>query len=350
MTYNSPKEFAEIIKKELYQYSAEPEDLELRKAAVQRQYADEIKNSAFEIDQQYNSVNTGFQEVIDLIIEEFFSILPDQVVTNFKTHFYFTTIENRTINASVRRSSDHQYFGIFINSALINLLTKLGKLDQAVTNPECIVFCNRFPDSKPSVEEIKLMRNEMYQYFTTEKMAFGPYLIIKGIEQQSHFNKLNIQEKLIIFHEIGHFLNGDLFKGKEVQAVKKGFANISHQREFHADLVGFGLLLMLEKKDGTLILERRLDILFAIIALFDVMYGLQGVETDSYPHPLDRLMFLIENFYGAQFAEIVHKTYSDGNEFQKLMPDVCPPIDSVENTVEDYINQALVEAFNESSW
>lgn len=350
MTYNTPKEFAEIIKKELYQYSAEPEDLELRKAAVQGQYAEEIKNSAFEIDQQYDSVNTGFQQVIDLIIEEFFSILPDQVVTNFKTHFYFTTIENRTINASVRRSSDLQYFGIFINSALINLLTKLGKLDQAVTNPECIVFCNRFPDSKPGIEEIKMMRNEMYQYFTTEKMAFGPYLIIKGIEQQSHFNKLNIQEKLIIFHEIGHFLNGDLFKGREVQAVKKGFANISHQREFHADLVGFGLLLMLEKKNGTLILERRLDILFAIIALFDVMYGLQGVETDSYPHPLDRLMFLIENFYGAQFAKIVHKTYADGNEFQKLMPDVCPPIDSVENTVEDYINQALVEAFNKSSW
>lgn len=338
MPYSTPKEFAEYIKKKEYQYEMDPEDIEIRQNALRKHYgADNQK--------EYDEINTKFQEVIDNIVEECLSIMPEQIQLKFKDHVYFSTIDNRIIRASIRKAPEKPLLAILINSSLIALLTKLGKLDAALHNPNCLVFCSRFPDTIPTREEIKSMRNEMYSYFIGEKMHHGPFLIIKGNEAQAHFAKLDIQEKFILLHEIGHLLNGDLSKNNN-KKLSPSFSNISHQREILADLVGFGLLILMEKKRGDVSIERRLQIMFALINLFDVMNGLQSKETEGYPLPLNRMNAIIEYYYGVEIADIVEQTYYDKKAILKLLPNNCPTIQSHEDEMEIYIKKSLDCAFD----
>lgn len=342
MNYSTPKEFADYIRKREYQYEQEPEDLETRKKVLEEVYKDHIKEFNYKIHQEFDALNTKYQRVIDEIIEELFEVLPHKITTKFKSHFYFSTVENRNINASIHKAPNNNLFAVLINTSIVSLLTKLGKLEAALVNPECVVFCNRFPEnSKLTFDQIKEMREEMLSYFMENRMAHGPFLIINGQESIAHFNKLNIQEKFIIFHEIGHFINGDLFKNSNDQPLSDLFHNISHQREIMADLVGFGLLLHLEKSKCQLTRERRMVLMFSVVHLFDVFYMIQNTETEKYPLPLRRMSSIIEYYYGIELADIIEETYSNKAAFEKLLSNEFQIIESNSDNMEKYIFQSF---------
>ena len=343
--FKSAKEFGESIKRSQFEFEIIPEDIEQRADAIKRQYGDSFTKFG-----DFNEINTEFQEVINMRVDEFYSIIPEETKVEFENHFYFSTIKNRKINASIHRSSNLTFFAVFINVSLISLLTKLGKLNYALKNPKCVKFCSRFPNELITKEQIENMRTEMYDYFQEYKMAHGPFLIIDGIEASSHFARLETIERLILFHEIGHFLNGDLFLIEKNQVSDPIFKNIYHQREYLADLVAFGLLIIFEKKNGNLDLEKRLFILFSIIHLFDVMYGINSEETEKHPHPLERLNKIIEYYYGTEIAEIVYKTYFDKNEWNNLTPLKCPTIRTNELAMETLINKSFREVFEKEKW
>lgn len=349
--YKTAKEFGDAIKKSRFQYEAEPEDLHVRQEAIRKIYGQEIDQK---LAKQYSETETKFSEVIGLIVEELMEVIPVDIRSQFKDHFYFSTADTRKLNASIIRSQDGNYFSVIINSSLINLLTKLGKLEIAFANPGCVKFCNRNPERKPTKEELGSMKQEMYDYFTNFKMSHGPFLIIDGLEAAFHFDRLNIQEKLIVFHEIGHFICGDLFKTKNEQVLVESdnIKNIHYQREFLADIIGFGLLLRLEKLDKEISLERRLHILNALVFLFEVLSRIQVNETDKYPHPLNRMNTIIEYYYGIEFAEIIEKMFKGlpGGNWDYLRPNTCPKIDSKEDQLDQSINSMLYRAFDKQNW
>lgn len=309
--YKSAKEFGDAVKKSRYEYEAEPEDLQIRQEAIRNIYGEAGSDQI--LIKQYNETETQFSEVVSLIVGELMEVMPEDIGNLFKEHFYFSTANTRKINASIIRSPEGNYFAVIVNSSIINLLTKVGKLEIAFENPNCVDFCNRTPERKPTKEEIASMKQEMYEYFSKFKMPHGPYLIIGGPEAAFHFDRLNIQEKLIVFHEIGHFICGDLFKTKNEQVLVQSdnVKNIQYQREFLADIIGFGLLLKLEKRNKEISIERRLHILNALVFLFEVLSRLQVKETDKYPHPLNRMNTIIEYYYGVEFAEIIEKMFKD---------------------------------------
>jgi len=349
--YRDAKEFGEAIKKSRCQFEVEAEDLQVRQEAIRTIYGNAVDKLLVK---QYSETETKFSEAIALIVEELMEVMPADIRNKFKDHFYFSTADTRIINASIIRSPEGKHFAVIINSSLINLLTKVGKLEIAFENPKCVEFCNRNPERKPTKEELGLMKQEMYDYFTKFKMAHGPYLIIGGLEAVLHFDRLNIQEKLIVFHEIGHFVCGDLFKTKNEQVLTRSdnVKNIYYQRELLADIIGFGLLLKLEKRKNEISLERRLHILNSLVFLFEVLSRLQVNETDKYPHPLNRMNTVIEYYYGVEFAEIIEKMFKGlpGGSWDNLRPNTCPKINSMEDQMDKSIIPMLRNAFDEQKW
>lgn len=156
MTYKSAKEFAHAVQTEFYEYEQEAEDLPARMNMVKAQYEKMLGDKIPDIliEKEFNAINTKFQDIVDKIIDRFYSIIPSSIKEKFETHFHFTSIDSKKIRAHIRRSADKRFYGIFINSSLITILTKIGKLDVAQINPQCLVYCNRFPNSKPSLDDI----------------------------------------------------------------------------------------------------------------------------------------------------------------------------------------------------
>jgi len=349
MEYLTAKEFAEVVKTELYEFQREAEDLSVRQEILKKQYGEIAKEYNYEFNTEFNATNTTYQEVINTILNDFYSVVTENIKQAFEEHFYFTTIDTKKIGAHIRRSSDKKFFGVFINSSLIALLSKIGKLDVALMNPDCVVFCNRFPDSKPNAEEIKAMRDEMFEYFMTTKMSHGPFLIIEQSEAVHYMLKLSVQERFIVFHEISHFLNGDLFEISNEQELDSKFTNIKHQREHLADLMAFALIVKFENKNGPLSKEHSIFLLMAMVHLFDIMWGLQGIENDSHPHPLNRMNAIVEVFYGTDIAEIIEKTYSDKTAWNELLLHPVG-VKLAENDLLKAIELLLTNAFDKANW
>lgn len=351
MKYNSPKEYADLVKSDLHEFAAEPDDLDIRLAALNKHYQDQleaVKNMTVG-NNKYTETNTMYIRVVELLVDDFYKTLPIEIKENFEKLFHFTTIDNRYTNASIRRSPNKNFFGVFINSSLITLLHRYGKLEFATINPQDVVFCSRYPDRKVTHSEIIEMFAEMHLYFTTMKMAHGPYILLAGPSQSAHMLRLNIQEKLIMYHEIGHFLNGDLF---DDVGHKKLFDfaenNIYYQREYLADLVGFGLYIRELKHNGNISTIQRHFALYAIISMYIVLHGLQGIESDRYPHPLNRMCLVIDYYYGTPILDIVDNALKE-NKIENLSINSLPEIVSNEDEMLSYINNRLSEAFNEAA-
>lgn len=346
--YSTAEEFANLIKSHRYEYADEADDLAVRLAAIDRHYQDEIKSlKKLKSRPTFSEVNTKYTEVVEILKNDFFSTLPENIKNDFEKYFHFGTIDNRYMNASIVRSPDKRFFAILINSSLITLLHRYGKLEFATLRPEDVTFCSRFPDRKPTKLELIEMLAEMDSYYTTEKLANGPFLLLKGISSITHCLNLNIQEKLIFYHEIGHFLNGDLCDIAAEQKPHSIFENkLSYQREYLADLTGFGLYLRELKLNNILTIANRHAALYAIISMYRMQNGLQGIETDKYPHPLNRMSVVIAYYYGQTIADLVYTAIID-DQMELLAPDKLPEIVLDNESFLHEIENALENIFKE---
>lgn len=312
-SYPNPKAFADHLKTIYFSeiLKASAEDRTKRDAFIKSFYKDSI-------DDKYDEVNTRYQRVIDLLLEkDFYRVLPSWYKEFVQAHFYFSTIETEQINAKIFRSPDKQFFAIFINTSLIDLLTKVGKLDCATIYPDSVTYCNRTQGRIPTLQELQSMRAEYFERFSLYKVPYGPYLVLTPEASAIHFDALTIKERFLLFHEFAHFLNGDFFNnckalGDAMLATE--IENAQHRKEYFADLVAFYLLLKTEKEHNSISYERRVMVLFSIIALFDIFFLLNSDETSSHPHPLRRLYGITEHFFGTAIADAVHATYTDKSQ------------------------------------
>jgi hypothetical protein len=344
MQFENARQFAEYIKMELHQYAAEPDDLELRIEALKDHYVKEIEDTRFVLPREFTPLKTGYHEVVQLIIEEFYSSLLPSVRREFENRFYFSTIDNRMLNASIKRSNDGRFYGVFVYSALITVLHRHGKLRLSIAFPESVKFCSRFPGKSATRKMMVEIYAEVYHYFLATKLPHGPQVLLSETLNNVHLQRLDIQEKLIIFHEIAHFLNGDLNPDMADRPLIPPFENSGYQREHLADIIGFALLLRQFKHTQSLNREMRYIILICLIDLFTVQHEIQGIETAVYPHPLNRMSMIINRFYGSATEEWVADSILNHN-MEKLTLSDFPAIDTDDEPIFAYIEQQLIEAF-----
>lgn len=346
MEFDNAKAFADYIKTDLHEYAAEPEDLELRQAALTKRYAEQINSSGFDVNREFTPLKTAYLDVIEGLKNEFYATLPESVQASFESRFHFTTIDNRVTNASIKRSPDGRFYGVFLYSSLITVLHRLGKLELACHYPDQVDFCSRFPDQKPTRKQLIEIYAEVYAYFSVTKLPHGPQVLLKEPLNSQHLLKLKVQEFLIIFHELAHFLNEDLKPGFEDREIISSFPNQSYQREHLADIISFGLLLRQFGHTAPITREQRYLFLMCLIDLFKVQHQIQGIETAVYPHPLNRMSVVITRFYGPATEEwVADAILNDKTEI--LSFDNFPEVVSTEQNVLGYIDQQLVASFND---
>lgn len=346
MEFSDAKAYADYIKAELYEYGAEPDDLEIRQAALREHYAAQIAATGFDVNREFTSLKTAYHDAVEQLVAEFYATLPENVRRDFEARFYFTTIDNRVLNASIKRSPDGRFYGVFIYSALITVLHRLGKLELAFLFPDQVAFSSRFPGQKVTRRQMIEVYAEVYTYFTMTKLPHGPQVLLKEPLNSQHLLKLNIQEFLIMFHELAHFLNEDLSPDFKDRKVITPFPNQSYQREHLADIVGFGLLLRQFSFAGPVTRELRYLFLICLIDLSKVQHQVQGIETAAYPHPLDRMSVVISKFYGAKTDDWVADAILN-NKSKDLTLANFPEIESDEQIILGYIEQQLVAAFQD---
>jgi hypothetical protein len=345
--WNSAKEYADLVKIEEYEYSAEPDDLEVRKSMLSERYSDEIIWRRYDPDFEHTPTETKYQHIISGLMVQFCATLSDGQQINFLSRFYWTTIDNRHMFARIKRSPDMRFYALFVSSSLITILTKLGKLELALHYPEYVLSCSRFPEEKVTKLQVAEMLAEVYIHFRETKLPLGPLIILDKRLDFLHFLTLSIQENLLIFHEMAHFLNGDLEDDCANQKLSDEYPNLSYQREYYADFVGFGLLLRQQKYMGKVDLEERFRILLALIKLFKVQNDLNSSATENYPHPLDRLAAIVKCYYGDEVADLVVKLIK-ADKLYKLSTKTLPAIVSREEKFEEYIEQKIKIAFSTS--
>lgn len=347
MTFDTPKQFADYIRTYEYEPAPYPEDLGERMTAVKTKYADEIKRGEFDPEKVFSATSTMYQEVISKIVEHFYETLPKKVRKNFEQRFYFTTIDSRHVRANIRSYKDGRFFAVFVYSSLITAIHRLGKLEMAMFFPEMVEYCSRYPGAKVTRQQMIEIYAEVYAHFMETKIPLGPQILLHNKINFKHLFTLKIQEQLIVYHEIAHFLNGDLKKDPNQQMLVAPFPNLGYQREHMADIISFGMLLRQIKYEGKLTRELRYTILLAVINLYKIQHIIQGIETEEYPHPLNRMSVIIEKFYGIEVDDWVANAIN-GN-MKTLTLKNMPTIKSTEEEeqVLIYVDQKLLKAFED---
>lgn len=363
MKENSIEDFVRIIKATKYTpvTSAEDNDLSIRKDFMVNHYGVVIKmlkekfpkySLSLDIDSIFNKKVNGYDTICKFLFEELKSIIPDEYTNILDNHIFLSSVETEDINADIHKSYCNNFFAIFLNSSLISLLSKVQKLTLAQINPGCVEFCNRISERKPNKEELSEMRKEYFKYFKENKLSYGPFLVLNKEMSIQYILQLSLQEKFIFYHEIGHFLSGDLFeKDSEIKDfIFENEENILYRKEYFADMIAFHLLLKSEKKESVSLSPKdRIRILITITALFDVFHELQDKVSDTHPEPLKRLFCICDYFYGVEITEILAESYSNKAELIKLFS-VEEKIISREDLVEIIIKELYKFAFNMENW
>lgn len=341
--FTDPRQYADYIKKIKFKeiIIADPEDQAVRNEFLKSFYGHAPVND-------YTPTRTRYEPVVEKIIERLYAVMEENDRENFKKYFCFSTVETRAINAAVHHRADQNFYAVFINTTLIDLLTKLGKLNVLKKYPEAMAFCNRFPDGKATQAEIEKMRNEYIAYFSLTGLSNGPFITLKMDFAYIHFDQLDVQERFIIFHELGHVINADRMEvqGKRPSdLVLASEPNRAHRKEYFADLIAMLLVLKTEKPPVSG--ERRFLILLSLIGLFDALYLLDPKESASHPDPIKRLFCICDYYYGVPFTELVHQSYENPGIMMKAMT-MMDSVRSSEKELGVIFSRCLSFIFNES--
>lgn len=210
------------------------------------------------------------------------------------------------------------FYAIVFNFGLYIYINKNLKLLYASQKPDDVMFCNRIEKEQYSSEIFREFRDELSHIYKGARRVLGTLIILKPevklIEVQLYFIEL-----FILCHELGHFFNGDL---EDKNATTSLYENSdekilnnenSYLKEINADLKGFQLLVKIlinKNKLGKNIMPPEL-ILPTLITNFDIFAELAPEESESHPHPINRLLNIIDVYYGNDVTQFIIKTYEE---------------------------------------
>jgi hypothetical protein len=307
MQIKSPQELLEKIQKELGRNI--PTKVPIENEEYQRKIEKKAKTMGVNPDRLANGVDNlieRFWDDIEMLDTDEVQIIKDKIaIGNAKID---------SIRARIIKKDD--FYAIVFDFGLYMYLNKNLKLLYASQKPDDVIFCNRIEKEQYSGKIFREFRDELSDIYKGARRVLGTMIILKPevmlVEVQLYFIEL-----YILCHELGHFFNGDLDDKKSMvslydNAEEKILRDDESQlKEINADLKGFQLVLriLVEKnKIGRNIMPPEL-ILPTLITMFDIFTELAPKKSDSHPHPIDRLLNIIDVFYGNDATEFIIKTY-----------------------------------------
>lgn len=275
------EEFLRITKSELSKYNISPED----------------------------STNKGLSYSLDNLFNIVLTSLPVEEQNEVKRCIAIGVAELGELNACITKGGKNIY-GIIFSSGLMLIIHKLFKILFASVHPEDVIYCNRDKPSKLTSQDYKLMFFEVCENYIATGEPKGPLIKFDEQSQEEYSITLNIAEAFVLSHEIAHFLNGDLDDddnfiqlGQE-ETIVKYLEGKHHDREFMADIKAFKMILNLNYP----YLPKGATIL-PIMLMMGILEAIGAKETYSHPSPKNRMVNILNTYYGEGITEQWLKTY-----------------------------------------
>lgn len=278
-----------------------------------------LKNTLDTLEDTIENLNYPEEEKVKLFMDDhivedlskdILEIFEEDERERIKTKIAFGKIINTTVNALCVEKDGN--FVIVVNEGLLQLLHRFGKLLTASAEPHNVLYCNRGNVKDIDSQTYKTWAFELIENYEKYNSPIGAMVNLTKDAMISHAITLNLQELFVVCHELGHYLNGDLFQKENLKELINTSWNIycenkNHEIEYKADLTGFNILCKVAKKKYGI---GKDELLPFIAFLFDIL-GTITKETDSHPDPIIRTYNIIKYNFSEQSAEDYLKTYSD---------------------------------------
>ena len=259
------------------------------------------KNDFSEISKQRAS-NAGIDEsvlnynrnhydtLVNKYVEDLKNLLDDEQAPEIGKNISIGSVNSNDINAVCTTDLNGNY-AVIINSSIFTYLHKYGKLLIAATNPSVVEYCNRKSVKELSKKDILDYLIELPHIYFAVNEPKGPMIQLTEEYTYVHMRILEIAEKFILGHELGHYFKGHLSSNQFTELFLSNFRklkNDNHLIEFEAD--GFAYDLIIKEKsyyEPTLILS-------AISLLFQGLNSLNPYASETHPAPIERMTRLIK--------------------------------------------------------
>ncbi len=315
MEVNSPQQLLEKIQSQIGQNVLKKVPFENEDYHLQvKQKADDmgVKYEASEIG--VDNLIQGYWDDIEMLDAKEVKIIKEKIA-----------IGNAKIDSvRARLVKDGNFYVIIFDFGLYIYLNKNLKLLYASQQPEDVIYCNRLEKDQFSKSIFREYRDELCQIYKGARRVMGAMILLKPEVTLVGF-QLYFIELFILCHELGHFFNGDLEdKNQTIPLSDNSDSQVlrdeySQKKEFDADIKGFHLVLRIlikKNESGKSFIHPQL-ILNTLIINFNILAELAPKESSTHPYPLNRLLHIIDVYYGQDAADFILKTYEEPDFMNK---------------------------------
>ncbi len=311
MNIKSPQKLLEKIQSQLGQNI--PTNLPFENEEYHLHFQKRAEEMNFKPEEYENGIDDlikGFWEDIDMLDDDEVKIIKEKIaIGNAKID---------TFRAMLVKVGN--FYSIIFNFGLYIYLNKNLKLLHATHKPNDVMFCNRIEKKEYSGEIFHEFRDELCKIYKGAGRVLGAIVLLNP-EVTIVGKQLYFIELFILCHELGHFFNGDLedktttvslYENSEEQILNEKNSNL---KEFKADIKGFQLVLKIlikKHKLGKNPVPPHL-ILSILIINFNILTELAPKESKTHPYPINRLLNIVDLFYGKDAADFILKTYEEPN-------------------------------------
>ena len=236
-----------------------------------------------------------YDELIRSYVNELGKGLTENQKVHLESKISIGSVNTNDINAVCTTDKNGNY-AVVVNSSLFTYLHKYGKLLTALSNPSSVIYCNRKPHTELTKDDILEYIDILPKIYFEMDKVMGPMIHLNEQNTIVHMLILEMAEKFIIGHELGHYFKGHLDNSLNTELFLNQFEklkNNNHTLEFEAD--DFGLELLQKSQDNSRPDEFNQMLINGGISLaFNGLNSLNPFASETHPAPIDRMNRLLK--------------------------------------------------------
>ncbi|MFV1884639.1 MAG: hypothetical protein ACMZ7B_09140 [Balneola sp.] len=231
-----------------------------------------------------------YDEMISKYVNDLIPLLSKKQSSQIGKNISIGSVNSNNINAVCTTDGNGNY-AVVVNSSIFKYLHKFGKILLALPNPSIITYCNRKNFKELTQNDLQKYLIELPKIYFAVNEPKGPMIHLKDEFTFVHIKILEIAEKFIIGHELGHYFCGHLDDKSNTEIYLNDLEklkNNNHKIEFEADDFGLNLINDKRNKFKTELIE------LAIKLLFFGLDSLNPYASESHPASIERMERLLK--------------------------------------------------------
>lgn len=225
------------------------------------------------------------------------------------------TLKRRDFNAMCIKSLDG-WHAIVINYGLFMYLNLFSRLSEAVRDPACVTYCDFGNKATLKSADYQGYLEYTVQQYAEHRTVYGPKIKLNKDGALMVGVHLLIGELLVLGHELGHFLNGDLEDKNNLEPhheftdVQMLVEDKDRVIEMRADIKGYALMKDCMEKNMPETAKQAM-LFNGLMSFMDAMYFVTLDKGRSHPTTIERTVGIAKHFYGQRIADIAARSFED---------------------------------------